>query len=87
MRDIFGKLSNEMPSRKNDIYFDLSRHAGIGYYQDVCVKISATNNRKEQYPLVDIGSSDWLAKTTGNKADRLITGGMGTELFMKLFAQ
>ncbi|HET8671590.1 MAG TPA: hypothetical protein VFM05_13450, partial [Candidatus Saccharimonadales bacterium] len=69
------------------VYFDLSRHAGIGYYQDVCIKISATNDRGEQYPLVDAGSSDWLAKATGNRADRLITGGMGTELFMKKFRQ
>jgi hypothetical protein len=67
------------------VYYDLSRHAGIGYYQNACVKISAANAAGEYYPLVDIGSNDWLAKVTNNKDDRLITGGMGTELLMKQF--
>lgn len=66
-------------------YFDLARHAGVGYYEDACVKISAENAVGELYPLVDIGSCDWSAKLLNNKHERLITGGMGTELFMKKF--
>jgi len=67
------------------VYFDLSRHAGMGYYQDMAVKITATNREGRSYPLVDIGSNDWLAKLLNNKQERLVTGGMGTELFMKQF--
>jgi hypothetical protein len=86
---IFQKISEAIQSRYTDqqvvTSFDLDRHAGIGYYQDACVKISASNNSGETYPLVDIGTSDWLAKITNQRSDRLITGGMGTELFMKKF--
>ena len=67
------------------IWFDVGRHAGIGYYQDLCVKISAMNEDEKVYPLVDIGTNDWMAKIFSNKNERLITGGMGTELFMNQF--
>lgn len=66
-------------------YFDLNRHAGIGYYQDLCVKISAKNHKNETFPLVDIGTADWITKLTSDPSIRLITGGMGTELFAKKF--
>ncbi|MEK7153891.1 MAG: hypothetical protein AAB834_08120 [Patescibacteria group bacterium] len=72
---------------KVSVVFDLGRHAGMGYYQDLAVKITATNAEGNSYPLVDIGTNDWLAKLLNNKQERLITGGMGTELFMKKFRQ
>ena len=68
-----------------EVYFDLERHEGVGYYKDVCAKISAYNLKNESYPLVDIGFSDWTKKILNNSSERLITGGMGTELFMKKF--
>lgn len=70
-----------------DVVFDLDRHAGIGYYEDVCVKISANNDLGESYSLVDIGTNDWLSRITNNRSDRLLTGGMGTEIFIANFSR
>lgn len=67
------------------VCFDLGRHAGIGYYQGLAVKITAANSEGTAFPLVDIGTNNWLAKLISNKKERLMTGGMGTELFMKQF--
>lgn len=68
-----------------DIVFDLERHNGIGYYQDLCVKISACNRAGAWFQLVDIGTNDWLSQISNRRHDRLMTGGMGTETFMKNF--
>jgi|LSQX01.2.fsa_nt_gb hypothetical protein len=68
-----------------NFFFDLNRHAGIGYYQDLCVKITAKNHQNEIFPLIDIGTTDWIAKLTNDSSIRLITGGMGTEIFAKKF--
>jgi hypothetical protein len=65
--------------------FDLERCAGIGYYCGPCFKIKATNTRGESYPLADGGMSDWLWGLTGNKKNRIVTSGFGTELFCRLF--
>lgn len=90
--EFMGRVFNKVAVDINDEYggqveliFDLDRHAGIGYYEDLCVKISAENIDGRIYPLVDIGSNNWLANILNNKDERLITGGMGTELFMKEF--
>jgi hypothetical protein len=87
-----GRMFTETVDRIRSVYgdqarvvFDLGRHAGMGYYQDLAVKITATNAEGGTYPLVDIGTNDWLARLLNNKQERLITGGMGAELFMKKF--
>ncbi|MEU3861028.1 hypothetical protein AB0F03_27275 [Streptomyces sp. NPDC028722] len=86
---IFGDAIAELAKRRSldsvDVVLDLDRHAGMGYYQDLCVKISSRNLKGETYELVDIGTNDWLSRLTHRRADRLMTGGMGTELFMTFF--
>lgn len=77
------EITDEHPSAK--IVYDLSRHAGIGYYQDLCIKISASNIHNKSFELVDIGSNNWMYRALQNKKAHLVTGGMGTELFMSQF--
>jgi len=68
-----------------DVVADLGRHAGLGYYQDLCVKIAATTVDGRRLDLVDIGSNAWMSALTGSRKERLVTGGMGTETFMRYF--
>jgi len=67
------------------IRYDLARIAGIGYYNGVCLKITAENSRGEKYPLVDGGYSDWLTKLTTNQRAAFCSSGFGLELFGNLF--
>ena len=90
MNRVFRQSIENIKSDENlnipiNLTFDLNRHAGIGYYQDLCVKISAKNNRNEPFPLIDVGTTDWVAKLTKDPSIKLITGGMGTEIFIKKF--
>jgi hypothetical protein len=68
-----------------EMVLHLDRHAGMGYYQDLCVKISSRNPQGQTYELVDIGTNDWMRQLTHRRTDRLMTGGMSTELFMTFF--
>ncbi len=65
--------------------FDLSRIAGIGYYTGLCFKITAKNKNGLEFPLVDGGFTDWTQKLLGNKKERLLTSGFGSELFCRNF--
>lgn len=65
--------------------FDLDRVAGIGYYNGSCFKITARNNRSEEFPLADGGYSDWLAKLLSNKKISYFSSGFGLELFGSRF--
>lgn len=84
---LFGSLLENIEPRSIPVTVaaDLERAAGLGYYQDVCVKISALTDAGESFDLVDIGSNDWMAALTGARHERLVTGGMGTETFLKFF--
>lgn len=64
-----------------DFGYDLSRIAGIGYYNGLCIKIMAENNQGDKFPLVDGGYSDWLAKLTTNRKAQFFSSGFGIELF------
>lgn len=66
-------------------FYDLGRIAGIGYYNGLCFKIVATNMNGETFPLVDGGSSDWMAKLLQNKKTFCMSSGIGSELFCREF--
>ncbi|WP_123995717.1 hypothetical protein [Streptomyces sp. Ag109_G2-6] len=84
-RKAFAEIEKKQRLQSVDVVFDMERHSGMGYYQDICAKISARNAQGDVYPLVDIGTNDWLAKITNRRSDRLITGGMGVEIFISNF--
>jgi len=65
--------------------FDLSRIAGIGYYNSLCFKISAKNKEQISFPLVDGGLSDWTQKLLNSRKERLLTSGVGSEFFCRNF--
>lgn len=65
--------------------FNLSRIAGIGYYNGPCFKINASNSRNELFPLADGGYSSWLANLMSNKRAQFFSSGFGLELFGNLY--
>lgn len=84
------KLSVQMDSIKQkypnvNIVYDLARIAGIGYYNGICIKVTADNALGQKFPLVDGGYSNWLAKLTTNKKASFCSSGFGLELFGNLF--
>jgi len=67
--------------------FDLQRVAGIGYYQDLCFKITAKNSKGQEFPLVDGGFLDWAQKLLTDQREKLLISGMGSELFCRNYEE
>ncbi len=70
---------------KVNFFFDFTRIAGLGYYSDLCFKITAKNKNKHQIPLVDGGISDWTQKLIASAKENFLSSGMGSELFCSHF--
>jgi len=68
-----------------DFAYDLQRVAGIGYYENFCMKITAKNKSGQAFPLVDGGSTSWLKKILSSKKEKLFVSGIGSELFCQKF--
>ncbi|KKQ30757.1 MAG: hypothetical protein US68_C0007G0033 [Candidatus Shapirobacteria bacterium GW2011_GWE1_38_10] len=82
--------SNFLPSLKAkypeiNFIFDLSRIAGIGYYNGVCYKVLCTNQDNLTVPIADGGSSDWVSRLLSDNKECYFSTGIGTELFYKCF--
>ncbi|MDO8729024.1 MAG: hypothetical protein Q7K26_04010 [bacterium] len=80
---LMNRLKMRHPSVKFD--FDLERIAGIGYYNNLCFKITAQNETGEWYPLGDGGFTDWTKKLAYSNKEICLTSGFGSELFISKF--
>lgn len=69
-----------------EIVFDIARTAGIGYYENLCFKISAENRNGDRFPLADGGLTDWTKRLLTSKKERLFISGFGSELFCRNYA-
>ncbi|MBU1246958.1 hypothetical protein KJ973_02535 [Patescibacteria group bacterium] len=80
-------LIDSLKTKYPDVDFDLDleRIAGIGYYDNLCFKISAQNETSEWYPLADGGFTDWTQKLAQSDKEICLTSGFGTELFIGKF--
>jgi len=74
-------LRREFPNVR--IRFALDRIGGMGHYKDVCFKIDGVNAAGRSFPLVDGGTTDWMAKMLANGHERCMVSGVGTELFCR----
>lgn len=63
---------------------DFARKGGLGYYQNICFHIFASNNGRN-VPLADGGSVDWLEKLLSSNKEHAFTSGFGAELMQKIF--
>lgn len=82
-RPFMDRLKIKYPNVEFD--FDLERIAGIGYYDNLCFKISAQNEMGEWYPLGDGGFVDWTKKLAHSDKEICLTSGFGSELFIGKF--
>jgi hypothetical protein len=78
-------LSARFPDVRFD--YDLARVAGIGYFSDVCFKVTARAHDGQVFPLVDGGFNDWTRQLLRRNDERLATSAFGSELFCSCFAR
>jgi hypothetical protein len=82
-KDVAQPLSKKFANIQ--VSFDQRREAAKNYYGDICFRINLTSKSGESYDLVDGGFTDWTQKLISNEKERLLTSGLGTELFLKIF--
>ncbi len=59
---------------------DLGRLEGIGYYTGPCARISACDSGGTRLPLVDGGYTDWTQRLLGDRRERFLITGIGSDL-------
>jgi hypothetical protein len=81
---LLSQLRKEFPNVH--FIFEMGRTGGIGYYQDIVIKIEATNSQDQKFQIADGGFVDWTQKLLSNKKERLLISGIGTEYVYRVFA-
>lgn len=80
---ILSKLKKKFP---NVIFnFQLNRKSGLNYYENICYEILVTCNDGKELCLVDGGVTNWTGKLLGDKKEKCISSGMGTEYLAKVY--
>ncbi|GEM_PF-1357550 len=80
---VFARLQAKFP---NVVFeYDLSRIAGMGYYEDLCFTITGENNSGNSFLLASAGSTKWTEKLMQDPGEKCFAGGMGTELLIGQF--
>jgi hypothetical protein len=63
-----------------DLQLDLSRLEGLGYYAGPCVRITAADPTGRSLPLVDGGLTRWTQELLGDRRERFLITGIGSDL-------
>jgi hypothetical protein len=82
-QNVIEPLHKEFPEAAFRI--DQQRLEGLGYYQPFAFRISAKAPDGNSYPLVDGGFTDWTARLPGNRKERLLISGIGSEFVCKKY--
>ena len=82
---VIGPLRDEFPEAQFRVNHD--RLEGLGYYRSFTLRISVPAPDGKRYPLVDGGFTDWTARLLGNKKERLLISGIGSEFVCKTYRQ
>ncbi len=62
-----------------------ARLEGLGYYRGFALRISPQAPDGNRYPVVDGGFTDWTARLLGNRKERLLISGIGSEFVCKMY--
>jgi hypothetical protein len=76
-------LRDEFPEAQFRV--NQERLEGLGYYHSFTLLISSQAPDGNRYPLVDGGFTDWTARLLGNKKERLLISGVGSEFVCKTY--
>ncbi len=82
-REVIDGLKWKFPNI--NFLFDLQRIAGIGYYSNLCFKITACDREDDSVPLTDGGFVNWTQKLLNSIKERLLISGIGTEILCQHF--
>jgi hypothetical protein len=76
-------LGDEFPEAQFRV--NQERLEGLGYYRSFALRISVQAPDGNHYPLVDGGFTDWTVRLLGNKKERLLISGIGSEFVCKTY--
>ena len=82
-RRVFEPFRGEFPEAEFRI--DMTRMEGLGYYSSLCLRISPEAPDGLRYPVSDGGFTDWTARLLGDRKERLLTSGLGSEFMCRKF--
>jgi hypothetical protein len=80
---VIGPLRDEFPEARFRV--NQERLEGLGYYHSFTLRISPQAPDGNRYPVVDGGFTDWTARLLGNKKERLLISGIGSEFVCKTY--
>jgi hypothetical protein len=82
-RDVLAVLAGRFPDVS--FGFDPGRRAGLGYYSGLCFNVRIGGRPAGTYDhLVDGGLTDWTQKLLGDRKERFLASGIGSELLQKI---
>ena len=76
-------LRKEFPDA--DFRVNQERLEGLGYYCSFALRVSMQAPDGQRYPLADGGFTNWTARLLGNKKERLLISGIGSEFICKTY--
>lgn len=81
--DVIALLRNEFPEAEFRV--NQQRLEGLGYYCSFTLRISPQTPDGRRFPVVDGGFTDWTARLLGNRKERLLISGIGSEFVCKTY--
>ena len=66
---------------------DPDRQRGRGYYQDVCFSVDVEEAGKTMVNVADGGSVPWTAALLSNRKERLVIGGIGSDMVCRIHSR
>jgi hypothetical protein len=81
--DVIAPLRDEFPEARFRV--NQQRLEGLGYYNSFALRITPQAPDGNRYPIVDGGFTDWTARLLGNRKERLLISGIGSEFACKTY--
>lgn len=82
-RQVVAPLAEEFPEAR--FGFDDGRTAGRGYYSAVSLRVDVTTPSGQECNLADGGFTTWTRQLLGNRKERLLISGLGTDRLCATF--
>jgi hypothetical protein len=66
--------------------YNLARLEGLGYYTGLCLRVSPATAAGVHHAIIDGGFTDWTARLLGDRKERLLTSGIGSEFACRSYS-
>lgn len=83
-----GWIADRLAAAAPEVSFEIDseRTSGRGYYETAAFQIFAKDRKGDEYFLVDGGFTNWTQQLLGNRKERFLISGMGSERVCSLFS-